>query len=309
MVYYLNPVSTSLDYVEIILNKCDNFIRLAGLVQLPQKTVSEITEFVLSEYAKFIISKYKVNIEVLKYARSFIKNTNIKDNSFIVPLRELSYFKNIDIELEKLLSKLLVVISQSKVNRGKFIPLRQAIEISFDEGKPFSIIHFDDNISHIKEAIQHELTHYIQYCINKMIAFKKEKEYYGEAGLPSKKYRNPELWYMQSSIESPLQDIEFYPWLRDIFMVLERTLNTRQIYKKNKEEICRAFVGLSNNLYENIFKDLPNYELLDKDKQKILNFAKNVETNPHSYFKFLQTTAPNKYNLAIKLLWKEMDKW
>lgn len=301
MVYYLNPVRAGLDHVQIIINKCDNFIRLAGLIQLPMKTVNEITEFIISEYAKFVIGKYKFSNELSSYIRSFIENTNINNNIFIVPLKELPYFNNINKELENKLNKLSVVITTDKKNSGKFIFGEQKIEISFNNIKPSSMGQFSDQINEIKRTIAHELTHYIQHCINEFVYFTKGKDIGG--GLPPKKYRNPELWYSQSLYEERIKDIEFYSYLKDKVELLKRLINIRPIYYKNKEEIFRAFVGLPNNFYENVVKDLSSWKFSDKDKRLILNFAKMAKFKPDYYFKTLKENNSPKYGLAVKLLY------
>jgi hypothetical protein len=57
-------------------------------------------------------------------------------------------------------------------------------------------------------------------------------------------------------------------------MVIERIVKSRDVYKNNKEELCREAAGLPNNIYKNILRELVSDNQLsidDKKKSKKVN--------------------------------------
>jgi hypothetical protein len=86
-------------------------------------------------------------------------------------------------------------------------------------------------------------------------------------------------------------------------MVIERIVKSRDVYKNNKEELCREAAGLPNNIYKNILRELvSDNQLSIDDKKKVLKFSKIISTNPLDFFKYLKNNATDKWKLAIKLL-------
>ena len=312
----------NMNKVSSILKRCIFFEKIAGLVKIPEVSADEINDFIIQLFAKNVINE-SGDDKLIEYAKRYVKKENTQHpnagyKEFKIPLQELPYFKNpkydeikqsikkkTGFDLDTLIVTTVVVRPTSRAG-GEYNPDTRSIEITLLNVN--SIEEFNSTIKWLKEVIVHELTHYIQDCLNRFINVgNKSPEI---SGLPSKKYREPEDIRIQMNLPHDKQDIEFYPSIKNNFTLIERIVKSREIYKNNKNELCRAAVGLPNNIYENILRELlTNSNLSMDDKKKILKFSKMISTNPLEFFKNLRDDSPEKWKLAIKLLWKEMYTW
>lgn len=237
-----------------------------------------------------LIERDEVRRECLKYtsgAKTFQKKRSKK---FKVDLRGWKYSKSPNEDFEKLqqawfsFTEILVVLDQGIGGKGNFWnPVLHELHLHI-EAWVSTVKDFKLRLQHTEDILRHELTHVGQSVLTNL------KEIKEEAGLPSKKLRNPDYdiqgnylkgWRgFPNYTEHALKDVEFYPDLKDAIAEFLHELPSIPADKVNA--FFRTFVG-------------------DKGRRRSVG-------QPNKFFEVWKQDAPAKWKKAVVELMKALDK-
>jgi hypothetical protein len=298
--------------VKYLIDRCDNFMKWAGMLEVPPKMLDNLHRLLSIVYAGAVLNNLN-NIKdktpeqeqlLLLVKQISSKPININNTITITIPLELADWKLIPSKkfIRHLPNNLMVTFSTKKLennNQGLFDFKNNQMHIYVHSINVDNVQTFDTALINMKETARHELQHYSQLLLYRL-AHMNKRNLQEVAGLPPNKVRNK-----KESIETihPLKDIEFYTNLQDSIDLFKRYIVN---VKKYKKEYAKSWIGSSTELLEIYLDKLDKLNLPESEKEEILTRIIS-QTKPKPPFEILRRKDVEKWKLASKIFWTKVS--
>lgn len=323
-----------LSYIEY---KCEKFFKKAGLFRPPPAMLSTLlkrAEFIFASAALHEVNNLpdseEKNILISEIKKYSSKPLSTRADFVTILDLDLEHWDYMNDKLHKLvkqwlkeglLKETIDCVFSFQEHEEKFQGLyefsTQKLTIFIGSPVVSSVEEFKYKLENIKTTVRHELQHFAQGLLSDLLRknylYLDPKAKGDLAGLPPKKYRSKDLDIHgrplartdeKTYAEHELRDIEFYTNLEDSIATFKNYSN--YLDSDLKRELAKAWVGMPNAFKDKRLDQIDNLNILEEDKER-LTFEALRLSRPQYPFKTLRDKDENKWKLAVKIFWKEIQ--
>jgi hypothetical protein len=327
-----------MDFV-LLERKCNLFFKKAGLFRPPPNMLSDLIKravyifasAALYEANKLPDSNEKRDLinEITKYSTKPLSSRHDVVTLLDINLDDWDYMNDKLNSLVKMWLKegllnetvkcVFSFTEHEKQYQGMYEFSSQKLTIYMGSPAVNSVYEFNTKLDNIKTTVRHELQHFAQGLLSNLL----RKNYLhidpkskGDlAGLSPKKYRSKDLdiygrplarTNAKDYAEHELRDVEFYTNLEDSIVLFKNYIQNLDLDSDLKRELAKSWVGLPSSFKDKRLNQIENLDISEDDKEQLMLHALSL-SRPQYPFKTLKEKDENKWKLAVKIFWKEIQ--